>query len=189
MTPKKFMQEKNKLIFNTIGKTLIPKDQIENVTFSRLSEDGHGNALICPYCKVFPADCSGCPMYNAKNECSDDDSTYGIVWRTLREHNLSISFSEIPEMLSLIKQYNAEFGFTKKILRKLTMLTSKYNIDMHYINDTSDIHMFVSYQGTMMFDEISTSEKITKFIQKLSLNKLDSILELIQILEKDDACQ
>ncbi|MCD6323257.1 MAG: hypothetical protein J7L77_09560, partial [Clostridiales bacterium] len=70
-----FIRKKNKILGKYTGDTLVPKDQIKECTKHTLSMITDADA--CPYCLEY-AECTGCPMQNANNECTPQtvDSTY-----------------------------------------------------------------------------------------------------------------
>ena len=110
MTVVEFLREKNKIIKDVTGLTLIPESQIQEVPKHKLSEYIMYSKLlgddICPYCLVFE-ECKDCPMNIAGNKCDyyNCNSTWGktsIEWRSLAKEE------DILKLNALVKQYNKE---------------------------------------------------------------------------------
>ena len=118
MTPKEFMIEKNKIFFNLTGITLIPKDQLVDIELVPLSTDSASEA--CPYCMIYnyTDDCTGCPMAEAGNNCKQNiRGTFRRVSDKVIQSG--IRFTETPELVNLVVEYNVANSFKPDDAREL----------------------------------------------------------------------
>lgn len=117
MTAKQYMKRKNNILEDMSGVVLVPKEQIVKTSFILMNPIGT-NANICPYCLIYN-DCIDCPMENEDNNCGEDHSSYNKTMDELRTRTKYKSIHEVPEIIDLVKQYNAELGISTKLLKKL----------------------------------------------------------------------
>ena len=105
MTPIEYMHQKNALVKRVTGHTLIPEDQIVDVKVVELMPSEVLSDINCPYCRVYRGiiDCTGCPMDEAHNNCSDMNSTYQLCDAAWNAH---ASQSDKNELLALAIKYN-----------------------------------------------------------------------------------
>lgn len=113
MSVKKFIKKKNKIIFDLTRITLVPEEQIINVSKNELFER-EADSSVCPYCLYFiddngVLDCKNCPMGKASNQCSYEGSTYTMVIDELQEMTDYSDIYEIPQIQKLAKKYNKQF--------------------------------------------------------------------------------
>ncbi len=107
MSVKEFIKKKNKIIYDELGVTLVPEDQIEECPKHKLVT--YSATRACPYCVVYFNDyCVACPMYKADNECKSIGSTWS------RFHlKLDISPTEFynsnKKLQKLYDDYNKQF--------------------------------------------------------------------------------
>jgi len=116
MTTSEFIRKKNEILRKHLGLPfdLVPKDQIKDVTPMGLSI--YSSIYSCPYCGAF-ADCRGCPMAEAGNECHKDPNNTWERYLELDESGQILVHTDPKSpayrpMEALIGEFNESNGFT-----------------------------------------------------------------------------
>ena len=150
MTVRRFFELKNELVFDAVGITLVPEDQIVDMDPVPLV-GGDSDADICPYCVLYLEEefgrrsCEECPMETAGNRCGNNSgSTYTDV--AMRNEEID-GIINIPGVRELVNQYNKENGFNKPTISGLNKEELLYFIEEYnnYVVDFPDYHDNRSY--------------------------------------------
>lgn len=114
MTLSDFFRTKNYILYNETGLILVPKKLILDENPQNVGKlNTYSDSGCCPYCSMFNVvyddgfeDCSQCPLEKALNGCSDHNSTYQGVYRSLKTKGKKIH--ELPAIQSLVKKWNTD---------------------------------------------------------------------------------
>ena len=125
-----YIDKKNKIILRRLGVTLVPEEEIKDITITEKMIDNmqeyvstnskstkeHDlltiNTLNCTYCAVYYnhdaifGECDGCPMYENFNCCEYPDSTYRDCMNIVHEVDFDIT-GLVNELSELAKEFIA----------------------------------------------------------------------------------
>jgi len=123
MSVVEFIQRKNQIIFDDLGVTLVPEDQIEECTKHKLFLDINPTSA-CPYCAVYyynPEEddedsddpdlwCPHCPMAKAGNVCGiHADDTFTTFTDSLGVTTVMEYYKSSSKIAKLYEEYNKQF--------------------------------------------------------------------------------
>ena len=114
MTVTNYIRQKNALVHAVTGLTLVPEEQIKDVTalplnskmFSRLTSGS------CPYCTVYESECTGCPIEEADNACilpNEDTNTNSTWYKADLAWQTNATPKDHKALADLVAKFNEQF--------------------------------------------------------------------------------
>ena len=119
MSVVEFIKRNSEIVKAVTGVTLVPEDQIVDIPEDKrtpldldddLSEYSFLGTEYCPYCALYfnDKDCKGCPVYEAGNDCNQEDNNN--TWMKANDIWMEKSTEkDWKKLRDLVAEYNKQF--------------------------------------------------------------------------------